>query len=308
MVWLRLVPDKTQIPFMKYRRFTLSLSGILILLTAVVWGMYGFNFGIDFTGGTLIEAKQKTGKLNVGSVRQLMSSAGMKEVHVQEFSGTNVVQLRIAGQVAQDLNQSGPMDMFQDILGDEFEIRSLEVIGPAISNELKRDAIIAIIVSMFLVLIYLWFRFEWQYAVGAVLTTFHDVVITLGFMIIFGVPFNLHILAAILTIIGYSLNDTIVIYDRIREVMRNHGYMALSDIIDLSINQTLARTIVTSVTISIPAIALFMLGGESLSGFSLIMVFGILVGTYSSAVISAPMLIMLDLPRGEGDDVDVYLG
>ena len=294
MIKLRLIPDKTQIPFMEYRCITCIASSVLIALSIVGWLIYGFNFGIDFTGGTVVEARQKGGS-NISHVRNLMSGAGFKEVHVQEFHGTDIVQLRISQNDKGSSNRLLSVAEIKSIFGDEFEIRNIEVIGPAISSELRRDAIIAVIVSILLVLVYLWFRFEWQYAVGAVLTTVHDVLLALGFMVYTGMTFNLPILAAILTIVGYSLNDTIVIYDRIRELMNNYKFIPLPEIINLSINQTLARTITTSITLLIAALTLLFLGGKSLYGFNVMIVLGVLVGTYSSVVISAPMLIVLKL-------------
>jgi preprotein translocase SecF subunit len=299
MKHLRLIPDNTKIPFMPYRRVTFAISAFLIALTVVGFFAKGFNFGIDFTGGTVIEARQKAGTLDVSHVREMIDKLGLGEAHVQDFKGTNDVQIRLAQQPGGDEAQQAALKKVEAALGDAYDIRNKEVVGPAVSADLRNAAFIAILMSMGLILVYLWFRFEWQYAVGAILTTAHDVIITLGFMFWMQTSFDLPILAALLTLVGYSLNDTIVIYDRIREVMRKYKKMPLPDLIDLSINQTLARTVVTSVTVFIAAMALLIFGGEALRGFNEIMVLGVIVGTYSSIVISAPLLIYLNLRPGE---------
>jgi preprotein translocase SecF subunit len=296
---LRLVPDGTRIPFMHFRMWSFGLSVILIVLSLGGWGLKGFNFGIDFTGGTVIEVQQKTGTLDVANIRALIDGLHVGEAQVQDFKGTNNVQIRLPQQAGGEEAQQNVLLKVEQALGDNFEFRNKEVVGPAVSADLRNAAFIAVVMSMVLILVYLWFRFEWQYAVGAILTTLHDVILTIGYMVILQVPFDLPILAAILTLVGYSLNDTIVIYDRIREVMRKYKKMSLEDIIDLSINQTLGRTVVTSVTVLIAALALLIFGGEAMRGFNEIMVFGVLVGTYSSIVISAPLLIYLRLRTGD---------
>jgi preprotein translocase SecF subunit len=296
---LRLVPDDTRIPFMHYRMWSFALSALLIVLSIAVWGVRGFNFGIDFTGGTVIEVQQKAGALDVGHIRELIDKLNVGEAQVQDFKGTNNVQIRLPQQSGGEEAQQTALKKVEDALGANFEFRNKEVVGPAVSSDLRDAAFIAVVMSMALILVYLWFRFEWQYAVGAILTTLHDVVLTIGYMVILQVPFDLPILAAILTLVGYSLNDTIVIYDRIREVMRKYKKLPLEQVIDLSINQTLGRTVVTSVTVLIAALALLIFGGEAMRGFNEIMVLGVVVGTYSSIVISAPLLIYLKLPAGE---------
>lgn len=292
---LRLVPDNTRIPFMHFRMWSFGLSVVLLVLSLGGWGIKGFNFGIDFTGGTVIEARQKTGALDIGHIRELIEGLNLGEAQVQDFKNTNDVQIRLPQQAGGEEAQQGALQKVEKALGDNFEFRNKEVVGPAVSADLRNAAFIAVILSMVLILVYLWFRFEWQYAVGAILTTLHDVVLTIGYMVVLQVPFDLPILAAILTLVGYSLNDTIVIYDRIREVMRKYKKMPLEEIIDLSINQTLGRTVVTSVTVLIAAVSLLVFGGEAMRGFNEIMVFGVLIGTYSSIVISAPLLIYLRL-------------
>jgi preprotein translocase subunit SecF len=292
---LRLIPDNTRIPFMHFRVWMFGLSVILLSLSLLGWPIKGFNFGIDFTGGTVIEARQKTGALDIGNIRQLVEGLHLGEAQVQDFKGTNDVQIRLPQQAGGEDAQQGALQKVEQALGDNFDFRNKEVVGPAVSADLRNAAVIAVLISMALILVYLWFRFEWQYAVGAILTTLHDVILTIGYMVLLQVPFDLPILAAILTLVGYSLNDTIVIYDRIREVMRKYKKMPLEDVIDISINQTLSRTVATSVTVLIAAVALLVFGGQAMRGFNEIMVFGVLVGTYSSIVISAPLLIYLNL-------------
>lgn len=295
---LRLIPDDTKIPFMRWRSVTFSISVCLLVLTVLAWGAMGINYGIDFTGGNLIEVRHKGGPADLSELRKVIGGLELGEAQVQGFGQGDDVMIRLPEQPGGDAAQQVALNKVKDKLGDAYEIRRTEVVGPSVSADLRRDGAIAVVVSLGLVLIYLWFRFEWQFAIGAVLTTAHDIVLTMGVIIIFQLQFDLQSLAAVLTIVGYSLNDTVVVYDRIRESLRKYKKMPLPDLIDLSINQTLSRTICTALTTFMAVLALFVFGGEALRGFNFTMLVGILIGTYSSIVVSAPMLIFLKLRTG----------
>ena len=301
MKLLRLIPDGTNIPFMSWRRVTFPLALALVLLSLAGWGVFGFNFGIDFVGGTVMVVRAKDGPADTHAMRTKLEELKLGDVQIQSFGGTEDVQIRIGAQQGGDSAQQIIAEKVRTALGDHYEYRSTDSAGPAVSADLRRDAVIAVVLSLLLILAYLWFRFEWQFAVGAILTTLHDVAVTIGFMAWTHISFDLPILAAILTIVGYSLNDTVVIYDRVREMLRKYKKMPIEQLIDLSINQTLSRTIVTAITVFIAAMALLVFGGDALRGFNMIMVFGILVGTYSSIIVSAPLLIFLHLRPHDTD-------
>ncbi|MEJ1159481.1 protein translocase subunit SecF [Prosthecomicrobium sp. N25] len=298
---LRLVPDDTKIPFMGWRRVTFAVSVVLMTISLALWAISGINFGIDFTGGNLIEVRHKGGPADIAAVRSTIGKLDLGEAQVQGFGQPDDVMIRLPQQEGGDAAQQVALAKVKDALGDTYEIRRTEVVGPSVSADLRRDGAIAVAVSLFLVLVYLWFRFEWQFAVGAVLTTVHDVLLTMGVIIAFQLQFDLQSLAAVLTIVGYSLNDTVVIYDRIRENLRKYKKMPLAELIDLSINQTLSRTIATTLTTFLAVLALFVFGGEALRGFNFTMLVGIIIGTYSSIVVSAPLLIFLNLRTGGGE-------
>ncbi len=304
MKLLRLIPDNTAIPFMAARRVTIPIALALVLASVLGWIVLGFNFGIDFTGGLLIEVHQKTGIADLGRVRSDLETLKLGDSQVQGIGAGADVLIRLGEQPGGEQAQQAAVDKVKAKLGQEFDFRRVEVVGPAVSADLKYHAVIAVIVSLLLILGYLWFRFEWQFAVGAVMTTIHDVLLTLGFMAYFRISFDLPILAAILTIVGYSLNDTVVIYDRIREMMRKYKKMPIPELIERSINETLSRTVVTAITVFIASVALLVFGGEALRGFSFILVIGVVIGTYSSIVVSAPLLIFLNLRQGDGEPGD----
>ncbi len=300
MKLISFIPEDTKIPFMGARLITFPISMVLVVLSLALVGFIGLNYGIDFVGGTVVEVRSKSGPADLGKIRTDLSELNLGEVQVQGIGAPEDVLIRVAQQEGGDLAQQAAVGKVKAALGDAYEYRRTEVVGPRVSADLRRDGIIAVVVSLSLVLIYLWFRFEWQFAVGAVLTTIHDVVLTVGLLSAVGIGFDLAAIAAILTIVGYSLNDTVVIYDRIRENLRKYKRMALPELIDLSINQTLTRTIRTSTTTILAVSALLVFGGEALRGFNFTMLAGIIIGTYSSIVVSAPLLIFLKLRTGGG--------
>jgi preprotein translocase subunit SecF len=295
MKLLRLIPDNTAIPFMEARRITFPIALGLVVASILGWLIFGFNFGIDFTGGLLIEVRQTTGAADLSKIRGMIEDLKLGDAQVQGIGQPSDVLIRLGEQPGGEKAQQAAVDKVKGKLGAAFEFRRVEVVGPAVSKDLQFNAFLAVVSSLVLILAYLWFRFEWQFAVGAVATTVHDVLLTLGFMAFFHVSFDLPILAAILTIVGYSLNDTVVIYDRIREMMRKYKKMPMVQLIDMSVNETLSRTVVTAITVFIASAALLAFGGDALRGFSFILVIGVVIGTYSSIVVSAPLLIFLNL-------------
>jgi preprotein translocase SecF subunit len=296
---LRLIPDNTKIPFMAARKATIPIALALVIASIAGYLALGFNFGIDFTGGLLMEVHRTSGAADLSKVRADIEGLKLGDAQVQGIGQPSDVLIRLGEQPGGEKAQQAAVEKVRAKLGSEFDFRRVEVVGPAVSSDLKFNAVIAVVVSLLMILGYLWFRFEWQFAVGAVITTIHDVILTLGFMAFFQVSFDLPILAAILTIVGYSLNDTVVIYDRVREMMRKYKKMPMTELIDRSINETLSRTVVTALTVFIASVSLLAFGGDALRGFSFILVIGVVIGTYSSIVVSAPLLIFLNLRATE---------
>jgi preprotein translocase SecF subunit len=293
-------PDDTRIPFMGWRRFSFMVSGILSVLCFLAYFTLGFNTGIDFEGGTLIEIQTKDGPADLGAIRERLGDLNLGEVQVQEFGAPTDVLIRVVRQEGGDEAQQVVVQRIQDAFGDEVDYRRIEVVGPRVSGELAQNGTLGVLLALIGIMVYVWFRFEWQYAVGAVIATLHDVVLTIGLFAVMKLEFNLSSIAAILTIIGYSLNDTVVVYDRIREMRRKYKRMHLITMLDLAINQTLARTTMTAATTLIALLSLYLFGGEVIRAFTFAMLFGVVVGTYSSIFIAAPVLIFLD-PQLAGD-------
>ncbi len=290
----RLVPDDTHIPFMRMARIGFPVSIGLMIISVALAFVIGLNLGIDFKGGTLIEVRSKTEVADLGAIRSTLDALDLGDVEVQGFGSPNDVLIRIATQPGGDAAQQVAVQRAQAALGsDDYTYRRVEVVGPRVSGELAWTGTISVIVTMIGVLLYIWFRFEWQFGIGAIATLVHDVALTIGFFAITKLDFNLSSIAAILTIVGYSLNDTVVVFDRIREVLRRYKQKPVIDIIDLAINQTLARTLMTSVTTLIALFALFFFGGAVIRSFTAAMIFGVFVGTYSSIFIGGPILIYL---------------
>jgi preprotein translocase subunit SecF len=293
MKLLRIIPDDTKFPFMRFRRISYPFSAILSVISVVAFIMVSMNFGIDFTGGTLIEIQSKGGKFDVASVREQASDLALGEVEVQEFGDKGEVSLRFGLQQGGEKAQQQVVEKVKAAFEKDFEFRRIEVVGPRISGELVQSGTLGIVLAILAVLVYLWFRFEWQFAVGAVIATLHDLVLTIGFFAITQIEFNMTSIAAILTIVGFSLNDTVVVFDRIREMLRRYKKMPIDELLDIAINSTLSRTIYTSVTTALALLALVLFGGTVIQGFSYAMIFGVIVGIYSTVFIAAPVLIYL---------------
>jgi SecD/SecF fusion protein len=298
---LRLVPDDTTIPFMAWRRIAIVTSVILSVASLAWFGIHGLNLGIDFKGGTSIEVQHQGGPADTGSIREALSQLGLGDVQVQGFGTPEDVLIRIELQEGGPEAQQAAVDQVTSALAAEnYEVRRVEAVSGTVSSELAWSSTIGLSVAILGILIYLWFRFEWQFAVGAVVSTLHDVILTLGFFALTGIEFNQSSIAAILTIVGYSLNDTVVVYDRVREFMHKYRKVPLVDLLNRAINSTLSRTVLTGPTTLLALLALAVFGGEIIQSFVLSMIFGVLVGTYSSVFIAAPILVSLGLKeRGE---------
>jgi preprotein translocase subunit SecF len=296
---LRIVPDNTSFDFIRFRRVSFPMSALLSIVAIVLYFTHGLNFGIDFMGGTLIEVQSKAGPADIAKMRSTLGELGVGEVQLQEFGGPENVLVRLAQQPGGEQAQQAAVLKVQGALGDTVDYRRVEVVGPRVSGELLYLGIMGIFAAIGAILIYLWFRFEWQFALGAMIANVHDIVLTLGFMSITQVDFDLTSIAALLTILGYSLNDTVVIYDRIREMLRRYKKMPMTDLLNVSINATLSRSIITHVTVSLSLLALLLFGGQAIHSFTATMMFGVvLVGTYTSVFIASPILIYLGVGTG----------
>jgi len=287
LIVIRRVP---QIAFMRWHFYGFAFSLALTALTIGLFFTVGLNYGIDFVGGTLIEARTTTGAANLAEMRAKLDALKLGEASLQQFGSPDDVLIRLPQQPGGDAAQMKAIQSARAALGPNIEIRRQEVVGPSVGSELIRAGVLATVLALGAILVYIWFRFEWQFGVGATIATMHDVITTIGLFAIFQLEFNLTTLAAILTIAGYSINDTVVIYDRVRESMRKYRTMQFRDLINLALNETLSRTILTVSTVALAVLALLFFGGEVLRGFSIAMLWGIVLGSYSSLFIAAPLL------------------
>lgn len=315
---IKLVPEKTDIQFMKNRKFSFPLSAVGIIASIVLFFVVSLNYGIDFKGGTLVELQTKAfseqvddagvkvkAPADIGDIRSRLGELNLGDVQVQEFGEPWEVLVRVESQEAGDNAEQSVVAKLRAEFEQDYEFRRAEVVGPTVSGELAISGIIAVISALLAIMVYIWFRFEWQFALGAVFATLHDVIITIGMFAVLQIDFSLSSIAAVLTIVGYSLNDTVVVYDRIRENLRKYKKMPIQQLLDMSINQTLSRTILTSVTTLVALFSLYFLGGEVLASFTFAMIFGVFIGTYSSIFIAAPVLILFKLRPGQvaGNDL-----
>jgi preprotein translocase subunit SecF len=274
----------------------------LCALSVWLFAVNGLNYGIDFKGGTVLTIRTQQAA-DIDGLRSQLGALGLGDVEVQEYGSPNDVLIRLEAQAGGEEAERAALTKMKESLGGSVEYRSVEVVGPKVSGELTNEAILAVVVSIIGVLAYLWFRFEWQFAVGGVISLLHDTLLSIGLFSIIGLEFNLTIIAAILTIIGYSLNDTVVIFDRISEFLRKYKSMPFVDLIDFSLNSVLPRTLLTSVCTLIALLSLYIFGGEVIRGFTFAMIWGVFVGTYSSIFVAAPVLILLGSKRDWNTDV-----
>ncbi|MFL2895287.1 MAG: protein translocase subunit SecF [Candidatus Pelagibacter sp.] len=278
-----------------YNKFNiLSISLVVISLLLLVFK--GLNFGIDFKGGTLIELRSSDTKINVSSLRDNLNQMNLGDVSVKNFGNEIDFLIKFENNNNKNIIEEIKSNLDKSF-GNEFSFRRVENVGPKVSAELLRSGIIAISVALLLMLIYIWIRFEWQFSLGAILALFHDVIVTLGLFSLLGLEINLSIIAAVLTIVGYSMNDTVVIFDRVRENLRKYSDIKIYELTNISINETLSRTLITSITTLLALLSIFFFGGEILKGFSLAMIFGVVFGTYSSIYIANTVLVRLKVSQ-----------
>ena len=278
-----------------YNQFNiLSIALVTISLTLLIFK--GLNFGIDFKGGTLIELRSTDSKINVSSLRDNLNTMNLGDVSVKNFGNETDFLIKFENNNNKNTIEEIKISLDKSF-GNAFDFRRVENVGPKVSSELLRSGVIAISVALALMLIYIWIRFEWQFSLGAILALFHDVIVTLGLFSLLGLEINLSIIAAVLTIVGYSMNDTVVIYDRVRENLRKYSDIKIYDLINISINETLSRTLITSITTLLALLSIFFFGGEILKGFSLAMIFGVVFGTYSSIYIANTVLVRLNVSQ-----------
>ena len=293
---LNLVPIKPDLNFIGRKRIFFIFSALLVALAIGLFASRGLNFGIDFQGGILIEVRMSEGG-KLSEMRTELSDLGVGEVALQEFGQPTDILIRVQKQEGGEKAQQVAVEKVKTALGEGVQYRRTEFVGPQVSRELFRD-VIAVILAMVGILAYIWFRFEWQFGLGAIIALLHDVITTIGIFALTGLEFNLSTVAAILTIAGYSINDTVVVYDRVRENLRKYKTMPLPELLNNSINETLSRTVMTSLTTMLALVSLYVLGGEVIRGFSFALIWGVVIGTYSSICVAVPVLLHLNVNRG----------
>ena len=286
--------EKKLIPFNNFYKIFNLTSSILIIISILLLLFKGLNYGVDFKGGTLIEIRTNNASISISDLRKSFNKMNLGDVSVKQFGEQNdfIVKFEkqsdgkdvVINNIKKDLSKS---------IGNIFEFRRVESVGPKVSSELLKSGVIAIVLSLSAMLIYIWIRFEWQFSLGAIIALFHDVIVTLGIFSLFSFEINLSIVAAVLTIVGYSMNDTVVIFDRVRENLRKYSDIKIFDLTNISINETLSRTIITSITTLLALLSIYIFGGEVLKGFALAMILGVIFGTYSSIYIANPILVFL---------------
>ena len=304
---LTIVPANTAIPFLRFRMAGLVFSVILVLGSIGSFLGMGLNTGIDFRGGFLIEVRAKDGVADINGLRTTLSQLDLGDVSLQEFGVETDVLIRVQSQSLKASEKLSDTDkaairLVSDAIGAEYDIRRTEFVGAVVGGELRNQAAIAVLAALAAILIYIWFRFEWPFAASAVVALTHDVITTIGLFAITGLEFNLSTVAALLTIAGYSINDTVVVFDRVRDNLRKYKSWSIPDILSLSLNETLSRTIMTSLTTLIALVSIFLFGGAVLADFALAMIWGVLIGTYSSIFVAVSALLFFDLTPIDDDE------
>ena len=294
------------IPFNSLYKTFNSASIILLIISLLLLLIKGLNYGVDFKGGTLIEIRTNNNNISISDLRRSFNKMNLGDVSVKKFGENNDFLVKF--EATEGESTSGKINIKRDLInevkdlltqdiGNSFEFRRVEKVGPKVSSELLKSGIIAISLSLAAMLIYIWIRFEWQFSLGAIIAIFHDVILTLGIFSLFNFEINLSIVAAVLTIVGYSMNDTVVIFDRVRENLKKHSDIKIFELTNISINETLSRTIITSITTLIALLSIYFFGGQILKGFSLAMILGVIFGTYSSIYIANPILVFLNVSQ-----------
>ena len=290
--------EKKEIAFNKFYKLFNLISIFLVLISIILLIFKGLNYGVDFKGGTLIELRAKDSQIKITNLRESLLNMKLGDVSVKQFGNENDFLIKF--EKKNDNNPNFIQEIKEDLtksVGPGFNFRRVENVGPKVSAELLRSGVIAIILSLAAMLFYIWIRFEWQFSLGAIVALLHDVLITLGVFSLFNLEINLSIVAAVLTIVGYSMNDTVVIFDRVRENLKKFSDIKIFNLTNISINETLSRTIITSITTLLALLSIYFLGGEILKGFSLAMILGVIFGTYSSIYIANPILVLLKVSQ-----------
>jgi preprotein translocase subunit SecF len=296
------IPPNTNIQFIRRRLLFFMFSAILVSGSILLFAFKGLNYGIDFTGGILMEVKTQ-GNANISEMRATLAPLNIGAVELQTFGAPDEVLIRVQGLEGDEKAQIAAVPIVKAALGDSLEYRRTEFVGPKVSDELFWDGVMAICVAIIAMLAYIWFRFEWQFGVCAIIALIHDVFSTIGIFSLLWLDFDLSEIAAVLTIAGYSINDTVVVFDRVRENLRKFKAMPLPELFNRSINETLARTTMTSFTTLLALLALYFLGGEVIRGFCFAMIWGVGIGTFSSICLAVPMLLYMNLPRGQAPNM-----
>jgi len=299
---LKLVPDNTKIDFMRLRLPALTASAILVLSSIAIFLVSGLNLGIDFKGGILIEARNSSGPAQIAELRGDLETLGLGDVSLQGFGTETDVLIRVQRQDGDEKAQIAAIDLIGATLGDGYEIRRTEFVGPTVGAELAEKGMLAVGCALLAIMIYIWFRFEWQFSIAAIMALTHDVLSTIGLFALTAFEFNLATVAAILTIAGYSINDTVVVFDRVRENLRRYKSYEQRDILNMSLNETLSRTVMTSATTLIALLAIILFGGAVLRDFALAMCWGVIIGTYSSIFVAVAILAKFDLKRASEEE------
>ena len=303
---LKLVPSDTSINFLKHRRIAFIFSLFLVASSIGLFVVKGLNLGIDFKGGILIEARNTTGPADMSGLRADLGQLGLGDISLQEFGTPTDVLVRVQRQEGDEEAQIAAIAAISSTLGDAYDIRRTEFVGPTVGAELAEKGMLAVACALLAIMVYIWFRFEWQFSIAAILALAHDVLSTVGLFALTSFEFNLATVAAILTIAGYSINDTVVVFDRVRENLRRYKSYEIEDIINKSLNETLSRTVMTSFTTLLALLAITIFGGAVLRDFALAMIWGVLIGTYSSIFVAVGFLSRFDIRHQEPDDgVDV---
>ena len=303
---LKLVPSNTSINFLKHRRIAFIFSLFLVASSIGLFVVKGLNLGIDFKGGILIEARNTTGPADISGLRADLGQLGLGDISLQEFGTPTDVLVRVQRQEGDEEAQIAAIAAISSTLGDSYDIRRTEFVGPTVGAELAEKGMLAVACALLAIMVYIWFRFEWQFSIAAILALAHDVLSTVGLFALTSFEFNLATVAAILTIAGYSINDTVVVFDRVRENLRRYKSYEIEEIINKSLNETLSRTVMTSFTTLLALLAITIFGGAVLRDFALAMIWGVLIGTYSSVFVAVGFLSRFDIRHQEPDDgVDV---
>jgi len=290
--------DQKLIPFNNFYKIFNIISVSLIILSVLFLLFKGLNYGVDFKGGTLIELRTTDSNITISNLRKSFNKINLGDVSVKEFGKENdyIVKFEKKLTIEENFIQNLKVELSKHI-GNSFDFRRVESVGPKVSSELLKSGVIAIGLALAAMLIYIWIRFEWQFSLGAIVALFHDVIITLGIFSLLNLEINLSIIAAVLTIVGYSMNDTVVIFDRVRENLKKFSDIKIFELTNISINETLSRTLITSITTLLALLSIFFFGGEVLKGFSFAMILGVLIGTYSSIFIANPILVSLGVSQ-----------